>query len=160
MICSHDAVLPQSSVATNVRTIEPEQFPPTSGPSLHVTVTPPQLSDAVASAGLHAGTSVAHSTVIDAGQEMEGGVLSSIVMIWSHDPVLPFSSVARKVRVIVPPHSLPTNVPSLQVTTSTPHPPVAVASAGSHGGTSSRQSTVKSAGQTTVGGALPTTVII
>jgi hypothetical protein len=159
MIWSHDAVLPQSSVATNVRTIEPEHAPPDNGLSLQVTVTPPQLSDAVASALLHTGTSEAHSTVIDAGHVIDGGMLSITTMICSQEAVLPQSSVATKVLTTDPEQLSPTNGPSEHVTVTPPQLSDAVASAGSQAGISVTQDTVSDAGQAIDGGVLSSTVM-
>ena len=54
----------------------------------------PQLSLAVTDVMSGAGTAVMHSTVTSAGQVIEGGVMSSTVMVCSHVAVLPQLSSA------------------------------------------------------------------
>jgi hypothetical protein len=67
-----------------------------------VTLTvPPQLSDVVTRAVLGAGTSLAHWTVIFAGQVIVGAVLSNTVITCAQVAELPHASVALYVRVNV-----------------------------------------------------------
>src|SRR5688572_20449519 len=67
-----------------------------------------QLSDAdpppainVANVVKGAGMSALHSSFTVAGQVITGGVVSSIMIVWIHCPVLPQESAIRYVRVIV-----------------------------------------------------------
>ena len=66
-----------------------------------VTVAGPQLSDVVTLPVLGAGTWLAHDTVVFGGQAIVGGVLSSTTMICKQVALLPQSSVAVHVRLIV-----------------------------------------------------------
>jgi len=106
MSCTHELEFPQSSVAVHVRVIADSLLqPPGDVASEKVIVgVPSQLSVAVAmpSAGLIAGFVLAeHSIVTFAGQVIDGATLSSTTMTWVQVPVLPQSSVASQVRVIV-----------------------------------------------------------
>ena len=79
----HVAELPQTSVAMYVRVkvkrLTQVWFVMTSPPLVTVT-TPAQLSEAVIEPGAGAGTSLAHDTVIGAGQVNVGGVSSKTTM--------------------------------------------------------------------------------
>jgi len=95
--------LPQSSVALQVRVIVRScgQEPATVA-SLNVSAgVPSQLSVAVALPVLAGNVLAVHNIVILAGQVMAGAKLSSTNMVWLHVLVLPQSSVALQVRVIV-----------------------------------------------------------
>src|SRR6202163_2553282 len=102
IVWTHVSKLPQSSVAFQVRVIVPVLPQAEVKLSSWLIVTPPQVSDPVAlpvAAGL---VSPVHSTVLSAGQVIEGFVVSMIVTVWTHVSKLPQSSVAFQVRVIVP----------------------------------------------------------
>ena len=60
----------------------------------HATTGTPQKSDAITEAVSGAGTSAAHWTVMSAGQPIEGGIVSLILIIWVHTEVLPQESLA------------------------------------------------------------------
>lgn len=64
-------------------------------------VTPPQLSDAVTVPVLTGGTAEAQVTVTPTGHVMVGAALSSTTMVCRQVPVLPQSSVAVQVLLIV-----------------------------------------------------------
>jgi hypothetical protein len=66
-----------------------------------IVAAPPQLSEATTDPVFMGGTSLAHSTVIFAGQVMVGGVLSNTVITCAHVAELPQASVARYVRVSI-----------------------------------------------------------
>jgi hypothetical protein len=96
------AVLPLQSVAVNVRVIVPPHVPPTSGPSLQVTVGfGSQVSVAVAALGLHGDTSSGHCTLNGPGHTMLGAVTSCTTMVWLHEAALRQASVAVQVRVML-----------------------------------------------------------
>ena len=112
-------VLPQSSVANQVRVIVSScgHCPPTVT-SVDVTVgAVSQLSDAVAVPVLAGNELAEHSIVTFAGQVITGATLSSTTIVCVQVLVLPQSSVAVQVRVIVNScgHAPPT-VTSLDVT--------------------------------------------
>ena len=67
----------------------PDQLSPT-----QVITGVPQLSLAVTDEMSGAGTAVIHSTVMSVGQVIEGGVMSSTVMVCTHVAVLPQLSSA------------------------------------------------------------------
>jgi hypothetical protein len=93
MICWHDAVLPQRSVAVyvlvNVNLFAHVMLVITS--ILVIITVPGQLSVAIAPPG--GGTMLAQETVVLPGQTIIGGVLSSTVTIHVHVAVLSQSSV-------------------------------------------------------------------
>src|SRR5258705_314830 len=96
----HSAKLPQASVARHVR-MASKVFPQRPivfvvVPTI-VTVTVPQVSDAVGGSKLHA---LVHSTVLSAMHVMTGLVLSWSVIVCTHWALLPQSSVAVQVRAI------------------------------------------------------------
>ena len=62
---------------------------------IKLTVTGPQLSEAVTRLISEAGTSPAHSTVTVAGQVMLGAIVSSMMIVWVQSVVLLHKSVAR-----------------------------------------------------------------
>src|SRR5207237_10671450 len=95
----HSAVLPQASVARQVR-VAAKVFPQwpvrlVTVPTM-VMVTLPQVSLAVGASKFQP---LAHSTVLLPTQVIIGGVWSSAVTVWLHSAVLPQASVARQVRV-------------------------------------------------------------
>jgi hypothetical protein len=83
IVWAHVAVFPQTSVAVYTRVIVylfgQVSFEITSGANVTITG-PPQLSDAITAVVLGAGTRFAHSTVISAGQVINGGVSSKTVI--------------------------------------------------------------------------------
>src|SRR5438552_2397394 len=95
----HSAVLPQASVARQVRVASKvlPQWPVKLVTVLAmVRVTLPQAS--LAGGGSKA-QALVHSTVLLGTQVMVGGVLSSTVTVWLHSAVLPQAAVAPHVRV-------------------------------------------------------------
>jgi hypothetical protein len=104
--CTQLVEFPQSSVAVQVRVMADSLLQPPgeeASEKLIVSVAS-QLSVAVAepSAGLTAGFVLAeHSMVTLAGQLITGARLSSTTMTWVHVLLLPQSSVANQVRVMV-----------------------------------------------------------
>ena len=105
MICAQLAVCPHPSVAVHVRVIVPPQAPPTSGPSLEVTVGVPQLSEAVPPVKLGAGAG-RHWIENPAGHVMLGLVVSltlTIVLQVLEQPVLVTVSVKVKLAPQVEP---------------------------------------------------------
>lgn len=103
MVCIHVLVLPQSSVATQVRVMVSScgHAPPTVT-SVEVMVgVASQLSVAVAFPVLPGKVLAVHSMVVLAGHEIAGGTLSSITIVCTQLLVLPQSSVATHVRVMV-----------------------------------------------------------
>jgi hypothetical protein len=103
IVCVQTAVLLQASVAWYVRFTSKlfAQEPAIVWSPTCVTVGAPQLSVAITEAVFTAGTAVAHTTVMSAGQVIVGTVLSSTVIVCVHSAKLPHSSVARYVRVTV-----------------------------------------------------------
>ena len=129
-----------------------------------VTVTKPQLSLTVTPPVKIGGTSLAHSTDTLDGQMMEGGVVSSMVMICTQEPVFPHASVEVQVLSIISgqPSSI---VTSLKSTSKPPSPPksqlsVALAKPVLSGSVLSLQSIVISPGQSTVGGVESSTKMV
>ena len=87
MVRVHEAVFPQPSVAVKVSVIIFGQVP--DDDRVAVTVAVPQLSVAVASLELSAGTSPSHWNVRFPGHVIVGGVVSLTVMVCVHVAVLP-----------------------------------------------------------------------
>src|SRR6516162_9236440 len=100
------AVLPQASVAVQVRviTLVPPQLSTTA--SLYPTLTELQPSCAVATPFLLVLMSAGHSRVTSTGAVSVGGVVSRTVSVCTALALLPQASVAVQVRVmtLVPPH--------------------------------------------------------
>ena len=90
------AVLPQASVAVQVRVIPPVQPGDTASTNVMDTL-PLQLSEAVAVP--KSGCAGQSNGVTTVGQVIVGGVMSRTVMVRLHVAVLPQSSVAVQVRV-------------------------------------------------------------
>src|SRR5690606_3348484 len=98
-----DMALPQSSVATQVRVIVSSSghAPPTTTSVNVIVSVPSQLSVAVAIPVVAGRVLAAHDIVIFDGQAMDGARLSSTVITCRQVLVLPQSSVAVHVRLIV-----------------------------------------------------------
>src|SRR5580765_5966077 len=103
MVCVDWAVLPQASVAVQVRTNEPV-LPhwPLIGPSLCVIETVPQVSLPVAVPVALGAVEPVHSTIASGTSLIVGAVVSTMVMVWTQVAKLPHSSVAFQVRVMTP----------------------------------------------------------
>ena len=69
-----------------------------------------QLSAAVANPVFAGSMGSPQSIVASGGQTRSGGVVSTTVMTWSHDELLPAESVAVQVRVMLPPDPESPNV--------------------------------------------------
>src|SRR5437667_6813851 len=97
MVWLQEAELPHSSVAVQVRLVAylilPPGVPqlPAMGVSVWVRLTVPHRS---LGAGSKNSGMAGHSMVLTAAQAIVGGVLSSTLMVWLHEAVLPHSSVA------------------------------------------------------------------
>src|SRR5437899_1055472 len=108
MVCRAEALLPQASVASQVRamTLVPPQLLVTE--SLKVMITALQPSVAVAIPVALVPVSAGQSKVRLTGAVMVGGVTSRTVMVCKAEAVLPQPSVASQVRLItfVPPQLL------------------------------------------------------
>src|SRR5437867_2455123 len=93
-------LLPQASVAVQVRaiTLVPAQLVVTA--SLYLTVTALQLSWAVAAPVLFVLVSAGHSSTTLAGQVIVGLVVSRTVIVWTQLTLLPQASVAVQVRAM------------------------------------------------------------
>jgi hypothetical protein len=126
---------------------------PTSG----VTV---QLSLAVAVPVLAGSVLSVQSTVISAGQVMDGGTVSLMVMNCVHCAVLPHESVAVHVRIKAAGHMPPGAVSEKSKTGEPPQLSVAVAVPVSLGVVPPVQSIVISPGHVITGGVLSNTVIV
>lgn len=103
IVCVQVLELPQSSVAIQVRVIVLScgHTPATVTSEKVIVAELSQLSVAVAVPVFAGNVLAVHRMVIFAGQVMAGPWLSSTKMIWLQDPMLPQSSVAVHVRVIV-----------------------------------------------------------
>jgi hypothetical protein len=102
IVCVHCAVLPQASVAIYVLVVVSTQFIMFTASLTKVTVGVPQLSLAVTEPGAGAGTvAVQPVRLIVAGQVIVGGVLSTTVITCDPVAVLPQTSVAVHLLVIV-----------------------------------------------------------
>src|SRR5437899_9432334 len=102
MVWLQEAVLPHSSVATQVRLVAYLILPPVAqlpamGVSVCVSVTVPHRS--VGTGSTNSGVA-GHSIGLLAEQIIVGGVLSCTVMVWLQEAVLPHSSVATQVRLV------------------------------------------------------------
>src|SRR5436309_1080361 len=133
----------------------------TSLTQLTVTV-PAQLSLAVTRLVLGAGTSRAHGTFTGAGQVMIGGVVSLTVIVWVQVALLPHTSVALYVRVMVnwlkQLLALITSLTQLTVTVPA-QLSLAVTRLVLGAGTSRAHGTFTGAGQVMIGGVVSLTVI-
>ena len=120
-------VRPQSSVTVQVRVIVSVLPHPATDASLEVIATLPQISLPVAVPFAAMLVSAGHSKVTSGGQLMNGGIVSTTVMICSQLTARPHSSVAVHVRVIdsVFPH--PAMDTSLEVIVTLPQISLAVA---------------------------------
>src|SRR5204863_4131176 len=96
-------ILPQASVAVQVRTNEPV-LPhwPLIGPSLCVIVTVPHVSLPVAVPVALGAIEPVHSTMASGTSLIVGAVVSTMVMVCTQVATLPQSSVAFQVRVMTP----------------------------------------------------------
>src|ERR1041384_2439993 len=101
MVCSAFVLLPQASVAVQIRemTLAPPQLLLTE--SLKLMFTKLQLSCAVATPVALVPVSAGHSRVRFGGQVIAGLVVSRTVIVWTQLVVLPQASVAVQVRAIV-----------------------------------------------------------
>src|SRR5256885_8259420 len=102
MVCVQLELLPQPSVAVNVRRMVyvPVQLPGTTR-SLWVTVAPLQSSVAVALPVAVTFVDAVQEIVVLAGQVIDGAGVSCTVMVWVSVEALSQTSVAVNVRVIV-----------------------------------------------------------
>ena len=105
MVCEQLALFPQTSVAVQVRTIVFGQLPEVV--AVKVTgILPSQFSFAVTFAG--AGTSPRHCTVASVGHPLKTGLVVSLTtIICEHVALLPQSSAATQVRIIVAGQNVP-----------------------------------------------------
>src|SRR5439155_18813513 len=104
MICRHVALLPQPSVAVQVRRIMPlpvQLVLSNASAKLMLTI-PLHVSVAVAMPVLSVVGAMVHSSVRSAGQVMTGGAVSLKLMVCRHVALLPQPSVAVQVRRIMP----------------------------------------------------------
>src|SRR6476659_411544 len=106
MCWTHEAWLPQASVAVHVRLMPTPAQPAAPGASAKVTSTvPPQLSVAVAVPVLAGDVASPHATCASPGHLITGTVVATNVMCWTHEAWLPQASVAVHVRLMpVPAH--------------------------------------------------------
>merc|ERR1712023_306612 len=160
MVWSADTLLPHSSVTVHVRTIVfvlPQAAVSTSD---SVIVTVPQLSAPVATPVLAEDSSSVHSIVTSAGTEIVGSVVSTTVIVWSADTLLPHSSVTVQVLTIVfvLPQAAVSTSDSVMVTVPQVSAPVATPVLAED--SSSVHSIVTSAGTLIVGSVVSTTVIV
>ncbi len=160
MVWSADTELPHSSVTVHVRTIVfvlPQAAVSTSD---SVMVTVPQVSAPVATPVLAEDSSSVHSIVISAGTLIVGSVVSTTVMVWSADTLLPHSSVTVQVLTIVfvLPQAAVSTSDSVMVTVPQVSAPVATPVLAED--SSSVHSIVTSAGTLIVGSVVSTTVMV
>src|SRR5204863_518587 len=108
MVCLQVAKLPQSSVAFQVRVMTPVLPQPGAKASVWLMATLPQASLPVAVPVALGSVEAVHSTVVLAGQVIDGLVVSTTVMVCTKLVLLPESSVAVQVRemTLVPPQPL------------------------------------------------------
>ena len=111
--------LPQSSVTLYVRVMVSGQvFPSDTSSTKETTGETVQLSAASVTTEISAaGTSLIHSTVIPAGFEAVGGVISLTIMVWVTFIELPQSSVTLYVRVMVSGQVFPSETSDTNATT-------------------------------------------
>lgn len=103
IVCSDVFIRPHEFVAFHVRTNEPVLPQPSDiGPSVWLIVTLPQESLPVAEPVPDGSVEPLHSTVASGTSEIVGGVVSTIVIVCTHEDVLEQPSVAVQVRVITP----------------------------------------------------------
>src|SRR5438552_12648069 len=108
MVWAQVEKLPQSSVAVHVRVMTPVFPQPGAKASVWLMATLPQASLPVAVPVALGSVEAVHSTVVLAGQVIDGLVVSTTVMVCTTLVVLPESSVAVQVRetTLVPPQPL------------------------------------------------------
>src|SRR5687768_2175261 len=102
MVCTQELLLPAQSVAVQVRVMT-EVLGQAPGAVLSVKVITgagSQLSVAVALPVTLGSLGVLHWTVASAGQLITGAVVSTTLMVWTQELLLPAQSVAVQVRVI------------------------------------------------------------
>src|SRR5436190_20490629 len=102
MVWTQVSKLPLSSVAFQVRVMTPVLPQPGAKASVWLMATLPRAEVRRAGPGVAGGVSPVHSTVVLAGQVIDGLVVSTTVMVWSQVSKLPLSSVAFQVRVMTP----------------------------------------------------------
>jgi hypothetical protein len=120
---------PHSSVAVQVRVITlvfPQ--PGTTFVSASVIVTPPHVSEPVATPLEALDSSLVHSIVTSGGTLKAGAVVSTTVITWSAEVAFPHASVAVQVRVITLVFPHPSTTASDSVIATSPHvsEPVAI----------------------------------
>jgi hypothetical protein len=130
-------------------------------PTWTTVTVPPQLSDAVTEAMLGAGTAEKHWTATAPGQVIDGGVVSTNVMCWTHEEWFPHASVAVHVRLIPVPAQLVVPGASAKVTSTVPAQlSVAVAVPVFAGAVDAPHGSWASPGQVIEGGVVSLTVIV
>src|SRR5438552_12303910 len=104
MVCRQVALLPQPSVAVQVRRIMPlpVQLVVSNASTKRMLAIPLQVSVAVARPALSVVGAMVHSSVRSAGQVMSGGAVSLKLTVCRHVALLPQPSVAVQVRRIMP----------------------------------------------------------
>ena len=158
----HVAVLPQASVAVQVR-VEASRFPGSELVTVVVTVMTTSLPLHVSVAVGRSKSQVApHSTIRSGTQVIAGGVMSCTVMVWTHWLWLPQASVATQVRLMMKaPAQVPGVVSSLEViVTLLSQASVAVALPLAATLVSAGQFKSRSAGQVITGGVMSCTVMV
>jgi hypothetical protein len=160
MVCVQVDEFPQSSVAVHVLVMVSVFPQPAAELSENVIVAVPQPSVPVAVPVLAGEVSPPHSTVVLAGQLIDGGVASTTVMVCVQLNEFPQSSVAVHVLVMVSVFPQPAAELSENVIVAVPQPSVPVAVPVLAGEVSPPHSTVVSDGQVIVGGVVSSTVIV
>src|SRR5436190_23010311 len=102
MVWTQVSKLPLSSVAFQVRVMTPVLPQPGAKASVWLMATLPRAEVRRAGPGVAGGVSPVHSTVVLAGQVIDGLVVSTTVMVWAQVAKLPLSSVAFQVRAMTP----------------------------------------------------------
>src|SRR6266705_5072806 len=118
MVWTQRELLPQASVAIQVRAMTLVALQLFVTESLKLTLTAPQPSWAVATPVEFVPVSAGHSSTRFGGQVMTGGVVSRTVMVWRQLLLLPQASVAVQVRAmtLVPPQLVVTESLKLRLT--------------------------------------------
>jgi len=101
MVWTHVELLPQASVARQVREMTFALPQVVEVASVYVIMGVPQLSMAVATPVVLVVVTAGQSSVTLAGQVITGAVVSTNVTVWLHWAVFPQASVARQMRVAI-----------------------------------------------------------
>src|SRR6266581_3015628 len=160
MVWTQLAVLPQASVAVQVRAMSLVAPQLLVTESLKLRVTKPQPSWAAATPVALVLVLAGHSSTRFGGQVMTGGVVSRTVMVWMQRELLPQASVAIQVRAMTLVAPQLVVIESLKLTLTAPQPSWAVATPVALVSVSAGHSSTRFGGQVMTGGVVSRTVMV